>query len=35
MGKGEIHYIEVGAESVESEEEVQDSGPTSSEEDPS
>jgi hypothetical protein len=32
MGKGEIHYIEVAAESVDSEEEEQDSGSTSSEE---
>jgi hypothetical protein len=34
MGKGEIHYIEVAADSVDSEEEEeQDSGSTSSEED--
>jgi hypothetical protein len=32
MGKGEIHYIEVPADSVDSEEEEQDSGSTSSEE---
>jgi hypothetical protein len=32
MGKGEIHYIEVATESVDSEEEEQDSGSTSSEE---
>jgi hypothetical protein len=32
MGKGEIHYIEVAADSVDSEEEEQDSGSTSSEE---
>jgi hypothetical protein len=32
MGKGEIHYIEVAADSVESEEEEEDSGSTSSEE---
>jgi hypothetical protein len=32
MGKGEIHYIEVVADSVDSEEEEQDSGSTSSEE---
>jgi hypothetical protein len=31
MGKGEIHYIEVAADSVDSEEEEQDSGSTSSE----
>jgi hypothetical protein len=30
MGKGEIHYIEVAADSVDSEEEEQDSGSTSS-----
>jgi hypothetical protein len=33
MGKGEIHYIEVVADNVDSEEEEQDSGSTSSEED--
>jgi hypothetical protein len=33
MGKGEIHYIEVAADSMDSEEEEQDSGSTSSEED--
>jgi hypothetical protein len=32
MGKGEIHYIEVVADSVDSEEDEQDSGSTSSEE---
>jgi hypothetical protein len=32
MGKGEIHYIDVAADSVDSEEEEQDSGSTSSEE---
>jgi hypothetical protein len=32
MGKGEIHYIEVAADSMDSEEEEQDSGSTSSEE---
>jgi hypothetical protein len=32
MGKGEIHYIEVAADNVDSEEEEQDSGSTSSEE---
>jgi hypothetical protein len=32
MGKGEIHYIEVAADSVDSEEEEQDNGPTSLEE---
>jgi hypothetical protein len=32
MGKGEIYYIEVAADSVDSEEEEQDSGSTSSEE---
>jgi hypothetical protein len=32
MGKGEIHYIEVAAGSVDSKEEEQDSGSTSSEE---
>jgi hypothetical protein len=32
MGKGEIHYIEVATGSVDSEEEEQDSGSTSSEE---
>ena len=35
MGKGEIHYIEVATDSVDTEEEEQDSGPTSSEEEPS
>jgi hypothetical protein len=35
MGKGEIHYIEVETDSVDSEEEEQDSGSTSSEEEPS
>jgi hypothetical protein len=36
MGKGEIHYIEVAADTVDSEEEEeQDSGSTSSEEEPS
>jgi hypothetical protein len=35
MGKGEIHYIEVAADSVDSEEEEHDSGSTSSEEEPS
>jgi hypothetical protein len=34
MGKGEIHYIEVAAHSVDSEEEEHDSGSTSSEEEP-
>jgi hypothetical protein len=33
MGKGEIHYIEVVADSVNSEEEEHDSGSTSSKED--
>jgi hypothetical protein len=33
MGKGEIHYIEVATDSVDSEEEEQDSGSTSLEED--
>jgi hypothetical protein len=33
MGKGEIHYIEVATDSVDSEEEEQDSGSTSSRED--
>jgi hypothetical protein len=33
MGKGEIHYIEVVVDNVDSEEEEQDSGSTSSEED--
>jgi hypothetical protein len=33
MGKGEIHYIEVAADSVDSEEEEKDNGSTSSEED--
>jgi hypothetical protein len=32
MGKGEIHYIEVAADSVDNEEEEKDSGSTSSEE---
>jgi hypothetical protein len=32
MGKGEIHYIEVATDNVDSEEEEQDSGSTSSEE---
>jgi hypothetical protein len=32
MGKGEIHYIEVAADSVDNEEEEQDNGSTSSEE---
>jgi hypothetical protein len=32
MGKGEIHYIEVSEDNVDSEEEDQDSGSTSSEE---
>jgi hypothetical protein len=32
MGKGEIHYIEVTEDNVDSEEEDQDSGSTSSEE---
>jgi hypothetical protein len=32
MGKGEIHYIEVATDSVDSEEEEQDNGSTSSEE---
>ena len=32
MGKGEIHYIEVAADNVDSEEEEQDSGSTSSKE---
>jgi hypothetical protein len=32
MGKGEIHYIEVAVDNVDSEEEEQDSGSTSSEE---
>jgi hypothetical protein len=32
MGKGEIHYIEVASDSVDSEEEEQDNGSTSSEE---
>jgi hypothetical protein len=32
MGKGEIHYIEVVRDGVESEEEEQDNGSTSSEE---
>jgi hypothetical protein len=32
MGKGEIHYIKVAIDSVDSEEEEQDSGSTSSEE---
>jgi hypothetical protein len=32
MGKGEIHYIEVAANIMDSEEEEQDSGSTSSEE---
>ena len=31
MGKGEIHYIEVATDNVDSEEEEQDSGSTSSE----
>jgi hypothetical protein len=31
MGKGEIHYIKVAADSVDSEEEEHDSGSTSSE----
>jgi hypothetical protein len=35
MGKGDIHYIDVAADSVDSEEEEHDSGSTSSEEDPS
>jgi hypothetical protein len=35
MGKGEIHYIEVEADSVDSEEEEQYIGSTSSEEEPS
>jgi hypothetical protein len=34
MGKGEIHYIEVAANSVDSEEEEHDSGSTSSEKEP-
>jgi hypothetical protein len=34
MGKGEIHYIEMAANSVDSEEEEHDSGSTSSEEEP-
>jgi hypothetical protein len=34
MGKGEIHYIEVAANSVDSDEEEHDSGSTSSEEQP-
>jgi hypothetical protein len=33
MGKGEINYIEVAADNVDSEEEEQDNGSTSSEED--
>jgi hypothetical protein len=33
MGKGEIHYIEVAVDNVDSEEEGQDSGSTSSKED--
>jgi hypothetical protein len=33
MGKGEIHYIEVATNNVDSEEEEQDSGSTSSKED--
>jgi hypothetical protein len=32
MGKGEIHYIEVATDSVDSEEEEKDNGSTSSEE---
>ena len=32
MGKGDIHYIEVATDNVDSEEEEQDSGSTSSEE---
>jgi hypothetical protein len=35
MGKGEIHYIEVATDSVDSEEEEHDSGSTSSKEEPS
>jgi hypothetical protein len=35
MGKGEIHYIEVVADSVDSEEEEQDNGSISSEDEPS
>jgi hypothetical protein len=35
MFKGEIHYIEVVADSVDNEEEEQDSGSTSSEKEPS
>jgi hypothetical protein len=35
MGKGEIHYIEVATDSMDSEEEEQDNGSTSSEEEPS
>jgi hypothetical protein len=35
MGKGEIHYIEVATDSVDSEEEEEDSVSTISEEDPS
>jgi hypothetical protein len=35
MGKGEIHYIEVARDSVDSEEEEQDNISTSSEEEPS
>jgi hypothetical protein len=35
MGKGEIHYIEVEKDSVDSEEEDQDNGSSSSEEEPS
>jgi hypothetical protein len=35
MGKGEIHYIEVATDSVDIEEEEQDSGSISSEEEPS
>jgi hypothetical protein len=34
MGKGDIHYIEVATDNVDSEEEEHDSGSTSSEEDP-
>jgi hypothetical protein len=33
MGKGEIHYIEVAVDSMDSEEEEQDNGSTSSDED--
>jgi hypothetical protein len=34
MGKGEIHYIEVATDSVDSDEEEHDSGSTSSREEP-